>query len=1015
VTQSGVVCSPTCGSLFILGTNQVIYSAPAIAPSLPIVTLTAFSLADGTKSATAAITITPTAPTIVAVSVTPASSSLPVSQTEMLTATVTGDPQGEGVSWFLTQSGSSCSPSCGTLSAGFNQVLYSAPASLPAPANVTLTAVSLADSSKSGAAQITVTAQAPPSPVSVSISPNTPSILVSQTESFTASVNGDSQSRGVTWTLTQSASACNPTCGSFVATSVSTSIYAAPSVVPYPSVVTLTATSIADNTKSASTTITIAPLSSSPGGASGLWINVKDFGARAFKFPAQTGACSIGAGSPMLTCASPLDWVNGDGVRVDKAGAMPTLAIPGGLTVTPVGVLNGNTTYTYQIFAQDYDGSFTAASDPVTTTAGASTLGVNSVPLSGCVDASNARTTYTTSVPQSFQPGVTVWIDGTTDRTRCDGVVTIAPTPAPTPTSFLSSNYDGYHKPITATGGTAKVLAGNRLTWTPTALTDQYRTIRYWVCRNYEVVGVSQGADAYYVDYDYGISSPPSYLPKICPMTPTPGWLSTTITAGAGSKTLTLANPAITTATNQLSYHDNAPALMAAFNMANAMGGGNILIPSWGDKVTTYPFTTTAVFPPGFNRLLLAGGVTLYESWVLTSLNEIDGQYGSGNFNQYPVFGIASYAVIQGFAYPMLYSQCKSGSRFKQLFVINDQSQQWGLLMDTAGNATGAACANTQMEYEDFYVGSGGAGTVAAVVRGGGFGHNFLRGGLLTGTGGGLAQEALQILSSQNQGRNGALTGKVTLDGTFFAGKALKIDNTPGGGFAGGADYYVIKNFFFESTAGPLINAVILNNAFNCCWQISNVNGADPTVGYATPMVDITNATNVTDLSITDSSLGSAWDPIFSGATAVFYPTLSSVSTANIGIPGDNRYSVVTTNDVDVPLNVSIPGTLTSAITSLTYTPDRAITITRIQAQVVTPPAGCAVNAVISLSDGTDSIFLTITQAANDSGTINQTYLAGKLLTVGVVTPATGCATAPAQANIAVQYNLRGGVDSRAE
>jgi hypothetical protein len=98
--------------------------------------------------------------------------------------------------------------------------------------------------------------------------------------------------------------------------------------------------------------------------------------------------------------------------------------------------------------------------------------------------------------------------------------------------------------------------------------------------------------------------------------------------------------------------------------------------------------------------------------------------------------------------------------------------------------------------------------------------------------------------------------------------------------------------------------------------------------------------------------------------------------------------------------------TLTPAFTASTFTPDRAITMTRIQTQLEIGPTGCTVNAVLKVSDGTISgtHTLTITNALNDSGTISVNYSAGAPITMSVSTAPTGCRIIPSLANVLVQY-----------
>jgi len=107
------------------------------------------------------------------------------------------------------------------------------------------------------------------------------------------------------------------------------------------------------------------------------------------------------------------------------------------------------------------------------------------------------------------------------------------------------------------------------------------------------------------------------------------------------------------------------------------------------------------------------------------------------------------------------------------------------------------------------------------------------------------------------------------------------------------------------------------------------------------------------------------------------------------------------------PFNVFLAGALASTWTGGSWTLDKAITVTRVQAQTKTAPAGCTTNAVIRLTDGTTAVNLTVAAAANDSGAITQNYAAGATLTVNVQTAAAGCATSPADANAVIQYKMQ--------
>src|SRR5438046_7574316 len=108
-----------------------------------------------------------------------------------------------------------------------------------------------------GLATQTATSISPSPAVVVSLSPTSASMPVWHTQQFTAAVQNDTQDKGVTWSLTQSGNICTPDCGSLSASTSATVAYTAPASVPNPAIVTLTATSVADNSKSASLTINI--------------------------------------------------------------------------------------------------------------------------------------------------------------------------------------------------------------------------------------------------------------------------------------------------------------------------------------------------------------------------------------------------------------------------------------------------------------------------------------------------------------------------------------------------------------------------------------------------------------------------------------------------------------------------------------------------------------------------------------------------------------------------------------
>jgi hypothetical protein len=202
----------------------------------------------------------PPPPQGISVTINPVFSKLETSATRSFTATVLNDPRNEGVNW--TVDGVNCNDViCGTVSAPSSAsgaaITYTAPSALP-PSIIAVSATSVADNTKSAAAVIIVTS----SSLSVSISPSATSVAVEQQLTVTADVSNNEGNRGVIWRL------AGPGCGGISCGKLSAFFskpntpitYTAPANLPQPADVTLTAISLADFTKSSSTTIGITPL-----------------------------------------------------------------------------------------------------------------------------------------------------------------------------------------------------------------------------------------------------------------------------------------------------------------------------------------------------------------------------------------------------------------------------------------------------------------------------------------------------------------------------------------------------------------------------------------------------------------------------------------------------------------------------------------------------------------------------------------------------------------------------------
>jgi hypothetical protein len=159
--------SSSCGTIspaLTASGGTATYTAPSAVPTPAGVTITATSVTDSTKSVSASITITSTAPPPpISVSfVTQPPSSMVISTTSSLAATVDNDAKNGGVNWTVTCGSAQCGSFNPAATGSGSSTVYTAPGAVPTPATVTVTATSVTDSTKSVSATITIAAAAPP-------------------------------------------------------------------------------------------------------------------------------------------------------------------------------------------------------------------------------------------------------------------------------------------------------------------------------------------------------------------------------------------------------------------------------------------------------------------------------------------------------------------------------------------------------------------------------------------------------------------------------------------------------------------------------------------------------------------------------------------------------------------------------------------------------------------------------------------------------------------------------------
>jgi hypothetical protein len=178
----------------------------------------------------------PSSAPVVSVSVSPTRASLHAAQGIELHATVANSGN-TAVTWSMT-------PTVGRL---FAVGYYVAPPSIASTQTVSLTATSIADPTKSATAVVELIGPPGASPISVSLTPSAASLSASEGMQFHALVS-NTRNRAVTWSVT-------PPEG----TLFGDGYYVAPSGIPEDQTIRVTATSVADPTRTATAVITLRP------------------------------------------------------------------------------------------------------------------------------------------------------------------------------------------------------------------------------------------------------------------------------------------------------------------------------------------------------------------------------------------------------------------------------------------------------------------------------------------------------------------------------------------------------------------------------------------------------------------------------------------------------------------------------------------------------------------------------------------------------------------------------------
>jgi len=202
----------------------------------------------------------------------------------------------------------------------------------------------------------------PPQPITVSVSPvsaNVPATF--GTQAFAAQLTNDVQNKGVTWSIS-GAGCSGSTCGTLTNATSTSVTYNGPSAIPNPATVTLKGTSVSDNTKSSTATITVVqgPLTVfvSPKRGSITTSQTQQFTPTVFNDPNNAGVTwqvdgSTGGNSTTGT--------------ISTSGLFTAGTQPGIHTITAVSVTNASVTASVNFAVSDIAGVFTYHNDAART------------------------------------------------------------------------------------------------------------------------------------------------------------------------------------------------------------------------------------------------------------------------------------------------------------------------------------------------------------------------------------------------------------------------------------------------------------------------------------------------------------------------------------------------------------------------------------------------------------------------------------------------------------------------
>lgn len=643
--------------------------------------------------------------------------------------------------------------------------------------------------------------------------------------------------------------------------------------------------------------------------------DIRAFGAYASAaVPVETTG-TIGGGSSSLALASAIDFANGQGILIYGAGPATPLSTPPPIAlVSPSGILNGVTSRTYTLIAEDRNGGFTAAPATTSISTGAATLGNNTISLTGAVRL-NGTTTYTCAANCNLQVGSDIAVAGFTVNSTLNGNLAVSTTPLSTTFTVIA----GPQSDATETGGTytALVRACDIVAVQSNAtsayygaagqgLTNRNNIKRFWLYQTgVGPVATAGGHDPWFSYCGLQVTGLPPNLPAVAPGAAQAQYLSTTIASGGGTTTLTLAAPAATGVTTAATRHDNGPAIRLATQAAFTAGGGTVYIPSTPLTAKYFVTNSSLDFTQGFTftgtpaiTIQNNGFIYANDTWFPRT-----GMTIGGTGKAQSALEIGAGGNWEGTANPMfsLTTGGFSSVNYRRIDVLlSNTVGQVAFLGDEQDNTSNVSAD----KWTDISVAGGANDSTCLLVKSAAFLSidNFTC-SVNTFPTPNLNNYPIRFTLSSTATKGAGLSQGITsllMNNTTISGYGMQIDSIPNRSTPSGFNALTFNNFYVSNQATPFLRMDVGVDLQN---QITYNNADVAALGNGTPGIDTTGSSRLGDFTLLQPRYSGS--TLYIGSSGNLFTThpISAAAPTNIPYFQLSSNQNLISNQINVALN----------------------------------------------------------------------------------------------------------------